>query len=142
MKRGRKDGEDLRRPKKTNTKTKQRTRLLVKGSFAVFESLSVQAERFAAVRVRLMFKMAFFLRSLTTDEVVQILIIKANGGGVLGLSGIDDARNFSPMNGSETHRTRKAGSIKNAVVKGKTTEMRAGITDGDNFSVGGGVVGL
>lgn len=132
MRHGKKDGGDLRRAKSA----------LVKGTFVLFESLSVQVERFVIVWVRVMFKMALFHRGLATDDVVQVLIIKANGSGVLGLSGINDAGDFRPMDGSETHGTGKAVGVEDAVVEGKTTEICASVADGNDFSVGSGIIGL
>ena len=68
-------------------------------------------------------------------------IVEAGGRGVSGRGGEGDLGRASPVNGTKAHWAGFAGGEQFTVIELKGFETFAGFADGDDFGMGGGVVG-
>jgi hypothetical protein len=75
------------------------------------------------------------------EFVVNEGVVESRGGGIACAAGVENARGSGPVDRTQTHRTRFAGGVEVAAVELEGGELRAGGADGDDFGVGGGVVG-
>jgi hypothetical protein len=75
------------------------------------------------------------------ELVVDEGVVESRGGGIACAAGVENARGSGPVNCTQTHRTRLAGRVEVAAVELECGEVRAGGANGDDFGVGGGVVG-
>ena len=71
---------------------------------------------------------------------VEVDVVEADGGGVFDTKSIVDPLDACPVDGAEAHRARFAGGVDFAVSEAEVADLRAGVADGGDFAVGGGVV--
>lgn len=75
------------------------------------------------------------------DFAVDEAIVEAGGRGLLLGVGEVDAIEASPVDGAETHGAGLATGVEFGAGELEGVEVAAGFADGEDFGVGGGVVG-
>jgi hypothetical protein len=76
----------------------------------------------------------------TTDLVVEIHVGETKGRGIRAAEGIVDLGDARPMNGTETHGARLAGRVEDAAIEVWCAEGPAGIPNGHDFGMSGGIL--
>jgi len=79
------------------------------------------------------FDVAFF--NWAFDFVVNKMVVETDVRRVFVRAGVKYLLRSRPVNRAQTHRTRFARSVNNAIVELKRVQLLAGVSDGDNFGV-------
>ena len=72
--------------------------------------------------------------------VIEVDVVEAGFGGIFNTKSIVDAIDACPVDCAEAHRAGLAGGVDFAASEFEVAELVAGVADGGDFAVGGGVV--
>src|SRR5882672_9009721 len=72
---------------------------------------------------------------------IKKLIVEPGSGGVLPGGGEEKSIDASPVDGAQAHRAWLATGVKLAAIEPKRGQFPAGLADGHDFCMGGGIVG-
>ena len=81
------------------------------------------------------------VRAWASEFGIDEGVVEASAGGIGGSGGVEDASGTSPVDGAEAHGARLASAVEIATGKLEIAQDVAGLADGDDFGVGGGIVG-
>jgi len=75
------------------------------------------------------------------EFAVDESVVEPGGGGIGGSGSVKNVRRASPVDGAEAHGAGFAGGVEITMIELEGFEALASFADGDDFGVGGGVVG-